>query len=690
MAELSSRLKKAFNQYDTKDAVLDYVDSLSNPCDLLSGDLKILKDIKEDNFSFWYNYISEPSQRLENNNYDNAAAKRDDCDKAMLANAGFYDVLKYKVKEYSPETYKGIDDSFFELRQSKYILSEKDAILAYYQSLNDPQNLLSGVIGREYHWKDNKTIYDSFIEYKKQLAHYEYCGEFKSMEQRAEESKELANVKIAFYDSIHGQLNKFFPEYAVLYDEHINPSMFDVSKESLGMKEYVESLRDKTDIRTGNPYYLPEFLKPYWERIEDLSKEGAKLDYDSKSVQSVYEKILNDAVEHYKAITSNVVQEPELSYSKSNSESIKDYVESLKNPADFLSGQMELLPSKLNEKYGVLWDMEETWHQEARLYHPDEREPYKQELLKTRKEFYTELKEACETYLNNKENIHQQNSDMKEKKIKDSENKEETKVKNSESKEEKKEPQLVTVNGDKITHAHAFKSNKSEDWFYTARINGMPLKPQVMDKNDVERIFTEKGASVKDMMQKYYPTVLMQKVAAAEFKLPKTITTANGDEQILKFNVYKENRPENENYGKYRLYAQVGEKKMSCNASKQDLDAYFNRVVTPTQLIIKNFGDKLGLAAHYEQFKLPEGMNFEGKNILLKKNQETNKYEISVKMADGSQTPAKELNYDDRQSYFQHKVATKEQLAAKYLYNELTTLSISQKPKLEKQVGMSM
>lgn len=255
---------------------------------------------------------------------------------------------------------------------------------------------------------------------------------------------------------------------------------------------------------------------------------------------------------------------------------------------------------------------------------------------------------------------------------------------------EKREPQMITVNGDKITHAHAFKSNKSEDWFFTAKINGERMKSQLMDKSDVERLLVEKSVTCKDMIGKYYPAVLLPKVNVAEFKLPKPIATADGEQQIMKFNVYKENKPESPNYGIYHLFAQVGEKKMSCVATKQDLDAYFNRTSSPTQLIIKNFGDKLGLKEYYEQFKLPEGMNLEGKDIRLAKNQQTNRYEISVNIPDKFQTPAKEVSYDDRQSYFQHKAVTKEQLAAKYLSQEPTSLSLAQKPRVEKQMGMGI
>ena len=67
---------------------------------------------------------------------------------------------------------------------------------------------------------------------------------------------------------------------------------------------------------------------------------------------------------------------------------------------------------------------------------------------------------------------------------------EKTETKKSEKSADKKEqqaektprePQLVTVNGEKVTHAHAFQSNKSEDtWYFTAKLDGKQLRPMKM------------------------------------------------------------------------------------------------------------------------------------------------------------------------------------------------------------------
>lgn len=56
-----------------------------------------------------------------------------------------------------------------------------------------------------------------------------------------------------------------------------------------------------------------------------------------------------------------------------------------------------------------------------------------------------------------------------------------TEVKTGESQEAKaerkpREPQMVTVNGDKVTHGHAYQSKTNpEDWYFTAKINGEQL-----------------------------------------------------------------------------------------------------------------------------------------------------------------------------------------------------------------------
>lgn len=228
-----------------------------------------------------------------------------------------------------------------------------------------------------------------------------------------------------------------------------------------------------------------------------------------------------------------------------------------------------------------------------------------------------------------------------------------------------REPQMVTVNGGKVTHAHAYQSNKNpEDWFFTAKIDGKELHPQKMTPEDVAA-YSKKERTVEQLMQTYYPTKLMKQIPAEEYKASNTLSDGR---VIDKMNVYKEANEQSQNFGKWMLYAQVGEQKMSTTLPNHDLNAYFDRVTTPSQLVEKNLGQRLHLASHYEQFKLPEGAEI--KDIRVSKDAD-NKWRISADMGDRGITPKKELSFDDGYALFHTKTATRQQLAAKYLTPEI-------------------
>ena len=146
-----------------------------------------------------------------------------------------------------------------------------------------------------------------------------------------------------------------------------------------------------------------------------------------------------------------------------------------------------------------------------------------------------------------------------------------------------REPQMVTVNGDKVTHGHAYQSKTNpEDWYFTAKINGEQLKPQKMDPADLVA-YKEKELTVPQLMERYYPTKLYAEGAGCSLSSGNVLPEPAGNPTIDKFNVYKETDETRADYGKYKFYAQVGDKKMSTTASREDLNAYFDRVATPGQ-----------------------------------------------------------------------------------------------------------
>ena len=164
-----------------------------------------------------------------------------------------------------------------------------------------------------------------------------------------------------------------------------------------------------------------------------------------------------------------------------------------------------------------------------------------------------------------------------------------------------REPQMVTVNGEKVSHGHAFQSNQDPNkWYFTARLDGQQLRPQLMKPEDVAA-YQKREIGVEALMQTYYPTKLAKKVTPEEYKADNKLSDGRVIEKMV---VYKEHDEQRQDVGKYKLYTQVGEQKMSRTMSKEDLNAYFDRVTTPSKLVEKNFGEQLHLASFYNQFKL--------------------------------------------------------------------------------------
>ena len=260
----------------------------------------------------------------------------------------------------------------------------------------------------------------------------------------------------------------------------------------------------------------------------------------------------------------------------------------------------------------------------------------------------------------------------------------------SETQQERKhrEPQMVTVNGDKVTHGHAFQSKTNpEDWYFTAKINGEQLKPQKMDPADLVA-YQKKEMTVPQLMERYYPTKLMEKVPEVAYKTPNVIPGPESNLTVDKFNVYKEKDEQRPDFGKYKFYAEVGGQKMSTVAPREELNAYFDRVRTPGQLVERNFGERLHLSSHYTQFKLPEGVEASG--VRVAKDRADGKWKVSMDLGEHGRTEKKEISFDDGYALFKTKTATREQIAAKYLNTEITAMLNGPTMKIEKSASMKM
>ena len=134
----------------------------------------------------------------------------------------------------------------------------------------------------------------------------------------------------------------------------------------------------------------------------------------------------------------------------------------------------------------------------------------------------------------------------------------------TETKKERKprEPQMVTADGGKVTHGHAYQGKDNpEDWYFTAKIDGQQLKPQKMDAADLAA-YQKKELTVPQLMERYYQTKLMPKVPEDTYRFPRQMEGAEGAVAIEKFNVYKEKDEQRPDFGRYKFYAQVGDARL--------------------------------------------------------------------------------------------------------------------------------
>lgn len=249
---------------------------------------------------------------------------------------------------------------------------------------------------------------------------------------------------------------------------------------------------------------------------------------------------------------------------------------------------------------------------------------------------------------------------------------------------QKRPPMLVTSSGDLVSHAHWYKTDDGK-LFFTAKVNMVPLRSKPMDPADLDALH-EKKTTLQQLFEKYYPTKVAPRFDDSEFNFnnkARIYNTSEGQMVVKKYNVYKNTSPDSGyNIGQYMLYAEVQgpnmekPKKMSVPASQDVLDNYFDHTRSPKQQIVMSFGDRLGLKEHYQQFKLPAGIEVKDSQVKLVKDKDTNQYQLNVKGPDGI-TGAHTLSYYDTKAFFD-KIATKEQLVAKH-FDKLNNIDWSVK-----------
>ena len=243
-------------------------------------------------------------------------------------------------------------------------------------------------------------------------------------------------------------------------------------------------------------------------------------------------------------------------------------------------------------------------------------------------------------------------------------------------------PQLITENGQKVTSANLFESPKQEGkYFFYARLDGVGLHPKAVKEQDVDA-FMKNEISVKEMFAKYYPSKMVKQLSKDDFD---NLKLSDGRE-LTSFRVYKQRNETKPHFGEYMLYAEMGDKRFHATPLTHDqLDMYFDRTQSKSQLAEKVIGEQLHLKTAYEKYRFPE--NIPVQEVRVRKGVD-GAWLISATVKDRGQTPERKMTNNDLYSLFKSKTASKEQLGAKYLTEDVKDLSLNKK--LERSQGLKL
>ena len=243
-------------------------------------------------------------------------------------------------------------------------------------------------------------------------------------------------------------------------------------------------------------------------------------------------------------------------------------------------------------------------------------------------------------------------------------------------------PQLITENGQKVTSANLFESPKQEGkYFFYARLDGVGLHPKAVKEQDVDA-FMKNEISVKEMFAKYYPSKMVKQLSKDDFD---NLKLSDGRE-LTSFRVYKQRNETKPHFGEYMLYAEMGDKRFHATPLTHDqLDMYFDRTQSKSQLAEKVIGEQLHLKTAYEKYRFPE--NIPVQEVRVRKGVD-GAWLISATVKDRGQTPERKMTNNDLYSLFKLKTASKEQLGAKYLTEDVKELSLTKK--LERSQGLKL
>lgn len=234
-------------------------------------------------------------------------------------------------------------------------------------------------------------------------------------------------------------------------------------------------------------------------------------------------------------------------------------------------------------------------------------------------------------------------------------------------------PALVTENGEKVTNLAVFEDtrNPGTNLIY-GKVGGKGVHPKTISSADYDS-YLSGTMSAKDLFVKYFPTKMAKKLSEEQFN---SLKLSNGKELTL-FRVYQQRNEQKPHYKEWLMYAECNGKRYHATPMNQaQKDAYFDGVVSKAKLAEEVLGEQLRLKSAYEKYHLPDPEQIS--EISLRKGT-SGKWVISAMVAGKGRTDEHTVSGNDLAALFHDKTATKAQLAAKYLNNDIEDLSMSKK-----------
>lgn len=159
--------------------------------------------------------------------------------------------------------------------------------------------------------------------------------------------------------------------------------------------DYLESISVDSDIFSGNLELLPKSLQ---ERFKNLIQLENDFFYDHPNEKSPHQEAFKNELDKFDSDWQRQNEDSKKMEIENNpkdgigeSDSMRNYIESLSKPGDFLSGNPNLLPEDLKEKHLQFASLEESYFSGERFNHENDRAPYTEALNDARKEYYKSL-----------------------------------------------------------------------------------------------------------------------------------------------------------------------------------------------------------------------------------------------------------------------------------------------------------